>query len=167
MDDPLLELTEFEENYAQHFAAHGKPSAAYRASYPCEHWQAQSIAVEAWKVKHRPKVALRIHDLRMLAAEGCVVEVAEKKAWLRTIVELSVQRKTLECGKVVACGDLAIAIKAVNELNKMEGDHAAIRKDVKIEQQLLTMVAEIPKDADPKDAAQYYLDVIKRTKDAS
>ena len=162
-----IKCTEFEENFAQHYGAHGKPSAAYRASYPCEHWQAQSIAAEAYKVLHRPQVALRIHELRMKAAEGYFVEVAEKKAWLRSIVELSVQRKTLEDGKVIACGDLAIAIKAINELNKMEGDHAATKADVKVQQQLLTMVADIPKDADPKDAAQYYLDVIKRTKDGN
>lgn len=149
MDDPLLKLTEFEENFAQHFAAHGKPSAAYRASYPCDHWQAQSIAAEAYKVLHRPRVALRIHDLRMLAAKGCVIEIVEKKAWLRTIIELSVQRKTLDNGKIVACGDLAIAIKAINELNKMEGDHAATKTDLSVIVEELTpwsgVVASIDK----------------------
>jgi len=127
-----IKCTEFEESFSLHYAAHGKPSAAYRASYPCEHWQAQSIAAEAYKVLHRPQVALRIHELRMKAAEGYFVEVAEKKAWLRSIVELSVQRKTLADGKVVACGDLAIAIKAINELNKMEGDHAATKTDLSV-----------------------------------
>lgn len=146
-----IKCTEFEENFAQHFAAHGKPSAAYRASYPCDHWKAQSIAAEAYKVLHRPQVALRIHELRMKAAEGYFVAVAEKKAWLRTIIELSVQRKTLEDGQVVACGDLKTAISAINELNKMEGDHAATKTDLSVVIEELTPWSGVSASVDKMD----------------
>ena len=162
-----LTLTDKQEEFARHYAAHRKPAAAYRFAYDCRTMNPDSVSVEASRCIKNPKIALRIHELRINIEKEYTVGVAQKKQWLAAIVELSTQRKNLENGEVVPAGDLAIAIKAINELNKMEGDHAAIKNDVKIKQRSLTMVADIPKDADPKDAAQYYLDVIKRTKDGN
>lgn len=162
-----LTLTEKQEEFSRHYAVHRKPVAAYRFAYDCRTMQPHSCNVEAWRLIKNPKIALRIHELRINSDKEYSVGVAQKKQWLAAIVELSTQRKNLDDGTIIPAGDLKTAISAINELNKMEGDHAAIKKDVKVEQVLLSMVAEIPEDANPIDAAQYYLEVIKQTKDGS
>jgi len=146
-----LTLTEKQEEFSRHYAAHRKPVAAYRFAYDCRTMAPNSISVEAWCLIKNPKIALRIHELRINSEKEYTVGVAQKKQWLAAIIELSTQRKNLDDGTIIPAGDLAIAIKAINELNKMEGDHAATKTDLSVVIDELTPWSGIAASVDKMD----------------
>ncbi len=53
-----------EEKFAQTFVQTNSSSDAYRAAYKADKMAATSIHVEAARVKHRPRVTLRIQELQ-------------------------------------------------------------------------------------------------------
>ena len=57
------------EAFAQHYALHGNASAAYRHAYETKGQSANSIGVKAHQLLDDPKVALRIQELREIAAK--------------------------------------------------------------------------------------------------
>lgn len=126
----ISRLTEQQEKFAQHYAIFGRPSQAYRAAYNCENSQPQTIYTHASQLLNNDKVALRIYELQQIAAEEFKVDVRKKKALLMQIAEGSTQTYVNKDGETVVTGDLKAAIAAIAELNKMEGDHAAQRKEI-------------------------------------
>lgn len=89
------------------------------------------VAVEASKVLRRPKVSLRLFELKTIASEAFKVTAAEKKQWLKSIIEKSLDVGTdPKTKELFFKGDPAHAIKAIAELNKMDGDLAAQKKEV-------------------------------------
>ena len=122
-------LTEQQEEFAQHYAVHRKPSYAYRFAYNCENMQAQSVAVAAQQLLKHAYIALRIYELQTVAEEIFKVSVEEKKQWLYTIAKLSTKVIVRDDGEKVILGDPKAAIAAISELNKMDGDLAAQKKE--------------------------------------
>lgn len=118
-----------QEAFAQHYAVHRKPSAAYRAAYSFENMTPQTIAVNAQTVKNNTNVALRIYELQTVAENAFKVTVEEKKQWLKQIIEMSLQVGEKN-GVKVFIGDEKAATQAISELNKMDGHLAASKKEI-------------------------------------
>jgi len=127
----IREINEYEERFCEHYSIHKKPAAAYRFAYDCTKWSAESVSAEAYKIRQRPVVVLRLYELATARDQAFKVTMAQKKQWLKDIIEVSlapcVDEKTKRKGFV---GDSKAAIAAISELNKMDGDLAAIRKEV-------------------------------------
>lgn len=124
----FTQCTEQEEEFARHYAIHRRPSKAYRHAYHTDGWDPQMVATEAQKVMHRPRVALRIHQLQTIAEEEFKVNVKEKKFALQKIID--------HCGEIIKVRgeekmrDAKAVIAAIAELNKMDGDLAVQKKHV-------------------------------------
>ena len=127
----LQKLTEREDRFVEHYSIHKKPSAAYRYAYTTDNMSFDTVASEAYVVRTRPHVAYRLYEIETSATEKIIVSVAEKKQWLKTIVEVSLQAvvdpKTL---RDVLAGDPKAAISAIAELNKMDGHHAPKKNEI-------------------------------------
>jgi phage terminase small subunit len=125
-----LHLTEQEQKFVEHYSIHGKPTAAYLyAEY--SDMSPQLNATEAQKILKRPHVALRLYEIQVAATELISVSVAQKKQWLKTIIEKSLEiMQDPKSKKHQLAGDLKAAITAIAELNKMDGDLAAQKKEI-------------------------------------
>ena len=67
-------LTDKEELFAQEVASGATQSAAYRKHYDADGMQANSIHVEASRLRNKPKVSLRIDELKAKAADVAIVD---------------------------------------------------------------------------------------------
>lgn len=71
-----VKLNDKEELFAQEVASGATQSAAYRKHYDASNMQANSIHVEASKLRSKPKVSLRIDELKAKAADVAIVDAA-------------------------------------------------------------------------------------------
>lgn len=69
-------LNEKEELFAQDVARGYTSSSAYRNNYDASNMQANSIHSEAWKVRHKPEVSMRITELIAAAADVAIVDTS-------------------------------------------------------------------------------------------
>ncbi len=127
----LPAVTERQANFIEHYSIHKKPSDAYRYAYNATNMNFDSVAAEAYKVRMKPQVALRLYEIETAATDLIVISVAQKKQWLKTIVEMSL-KKTTDPKTLIESfiGDPKAAIAAMSELNKMDGDLAAQKKEI-------------------------------------
>lgn len=77
-DDTLhsVVLEPKEELFAQDVARGYTSSAAYRNNYDASNMQANSVHSEAWKVRHKPEVSMRIDELIGKAADVAIVDTS-------------------------------------------------------------------------------------------
>lgn len=81
-------LTGKQENFAQHYAAHGNATAAYRAAFDCSGPIAPAtVRQRAHELVHSPGVAARVRELVALAAEGTTIDTRSRMVRLQDIVE--------------------------------------------------------------------------------
>ena len=124
-----MNLTQKEENFCLKYVECGNGSEAYRHAYNAEKMQNNSVHVNAFKILARIKVSLRLRILREEAQERMNVTVKEKKEWLRNVIERSLGK----CEPILdSKGRGLTAIRAINELNRMDGHHAPIQAKVDI-----------------------------------
>lgn len=122
-------LTPKQEAFAQFYVLDGRPGSAYKFAYNCTNMTDESIAVTASRLLQNVNVALRIHELVELRTEAFKISAEKKKAWLEKIVQYSTIVVVNRSG-VEKLADSRAAIAAINELNKMDGDLAATRKEI-------------------------------------
>lgn len=65
-----------EELFAQEVASGTSQTAAYRKHYDASNMQANSVHSEAWKIRHKPEIAMRINELKAMAADVAIVDKA-------------------------------------------------------------------------------------------
>ena len=128
MLEPKLEI------FAQALAIGKTESDAYRAMVPKSKAKDESIWAMASKVASDHKVKLRVKELQVEGKENFMISVTQKKEWLKQVVERSLQVEEVinRDGEVIGefkfqGGDV---IRAINELNKMDGDHSAEKKEI-------------------------------------
>jgi hypothetical protein len=75
-----------QEQFAQHFAAHGNATAAYRAAFDCAGMLPGTVHRRAYELAHDPAVAARVRELLAAAAEGAIVDARSRMVRLQSIV---------------------------------------------------------------------------------
>lgn len=65
-----------EELFAQEVASGASQTAAYRKHYDASNMQANSVHSEAYKIRHKPEIAMRIDELKARAADVAIVDKA-------------------------------------------------------------------------------------------
>lgn len=122
----VIEATKYSENYI----LYGDQSRAWRVAFPNSKAKPKSVNERASRLHNLDKVQSRIVDLRDIAKNNIedefVITVEQKKKWLRQAVESGFEKKIDQHGNEVPIS-LPAAVSAVNEMNKMDGDHAVIR----------------------------------------
>lgn len=107
-------LTDKQERFAQCIALDGmNQSDAYRMCFDTENYKPESIWTEASKLANEPKVVQRIKELREEVASPKIMGATERK---EKLTELIMQ------------GDPNVIMKAIDILNKMEGEYTTNTK---------------------------------------
>ena len=132
--DKELKLTAKQEAFAKEYVLNGgDASAAYRHAYNAEKMKSASVHVNASKLLKDAKVALRVEELQSKAKAK-----AEKKfEWsvedrLKMLYDVAATCATTvetEEGQGKMQNPTAV-ISAIDQANKMTGDHAAIKQRI-------------------------------------
>jgi len=130
-----MALTEKREAYCQKFVELGDMSEAYREAYPkSRKWKDRSVNVEASKLHKNTNVLLRVKELQDEAKKRSEVTVDKKKAWLVQVVEQSLRQVEVTDNEGTGIGEFKFdggtVVRAINELNKMDGDHSAVKSEL-------------------------------------
>jgi len=118
--------------YAEHFVLHGDKTKAWRNAYPNSKASAESQHVNASRFHSHPKVLPRIEELRIISSkqsdELFEVTIADIKRKLLKVAEMGMAENVDRDGNIKPAAASA-AVSALAELNKMDGNHAAIKTD--------------------------------------
>jgi len=124
MLEPKLEV------FAQALAMGKTQADAYRAMTPKTKAKAGSIHTIAARIADKVEVRLRVLELQTESKEKFLISAVQKKMWLKQVIErsLQVEAPSDDGGEYrFQGGDV---IRAINELNKMDGDHSAEKKQI-------------------------------------
>lgn len=75
------------EAFAQHYAAYGNATAAFRAAFDCQGMKARSIRELGYRTAHEPTVRARVRELLAAAAEGTTISARARMMRLQLITE--------------------------------------------------------------------------------
>ena len=123
------------DRFAEAIVLHGKTQAdAFRAAFPESTAKPESAQRIATKLIKLIKVKSRVEDLRQQSRDefqkhfGATVEWKTKM--LMKAVDLGYSVRVDDKGNEIPNG-IGAAVSAIAEMNRMSGDHAAIKQDVK------------------------------------
>ena len=123
------------DRFAEAIVLHGSTQTdAFRAAFPDSKAKPETINRKAVDVFRLDKVQARIEDLRQQSRDefqkhfGATVEWKTKM--LMKAVELGYSVRVDDKGNEIPNG-IGAAVSAIAEMNRMSGDHAAIKQDVK------------------------------------
>lgn len=120
-------LTAKQEKFCQQYILTGNASEAYRQAYSTANMKPEAIKVNASKLLKSTNVALTIESLREETKKEFTVSAEQKR---RMLYELAINCSQVspESGKPV---NPTATVSAIAELNKMDGDLAAIKTELK------------------------------------
>ena len=134
-------ITYQERQAAEHFIVHGVKIDAYRAAYSTENMKDATAHRRANEVFNRSRVQMYVLERQKAQAELFDMKVHEIKKLLATTAAKCLQDRFDAQGNRVPI-DAKAAISALSEINRMNGNHAPIRKDIQ------AAVAVLPVDMD-------------------
>lgn len=130
------ELTPKQEAFCRKYCETGNASFAYRQAYDAAKMKPATVNRKAVELLDNGKITARITEIQDEAKKRSEVTLDRKREWLVEIIERSLQHVEVIDADGVGGGQYKFsandAIRAINELNKMDGDHAASKRDVTI-----------------------------------
>ena len=126
-------LTAKQEKFVQNIIVGMTQADAYRNSYNAEKMTDKQIWEEASKLMAKPKVSQRVQELRNEMANESIMTAKERLEFLtKVIMGEEKDIKITLSGAVDAEADLNIKLKAIDIMNKMQGEYTQkIEADVK------------------------------------
>lgn len=126
-------LTAKQEKFVQNIIVGMTQADAYRNSYNAEKMTDKQIWEEASKLMAKPKVSQRVQELRNEMANESIMTAKERLEFLtKVIMGEEKDTKIAMFGPVDAEPDLNIKLKAIDIMNKMQGEYTQkIEADVK------------------------------------
>lgn len=116
----MSKLTQKQENFCLKLMECGSQSEAYRYAYDAENMAQKTIWERASVLASKDKVKARINELRSKQEEIALYTIEDKK---RLLWEMINEARSKE--------DYNAAKGCLNELNKMDGDHAPVKSESK------------------------------------
>ena len=133
----MSKLTIKQTGFAADYVLHGDASRAYRDNYNAGKMKPKTVNETACTLLKNPKVATRVEELRKESKQRVEVAIDQKRAWLKQVIERSLQYEQATDSEGNAIGDFKFdgksVISAISELNRMDGDHAPTKSTVKAE----------------------------------
>lgn len=114
-------LTAKQENFCLKYVECGNQSEAYRYAYSTKNMTNKTVNEESSRLIANPNVSARVEELQNEVKEEFSISFEQKLKWLQEVVI-----KNLAEDKPSAA-----VVSAINEINKMVGDHAAIKTESK------------------------------------
>lgn len=103
-------LTAKQEQFVKNIAEGMNQADAYRAAYDTKRMSDNAIYREASLLSDNPKIAQRLKELRDMAAKPTIMTAQQRKEWLTEVIHDPNM-------------DINAKLKAVDLLNKMEGEY--------------------------------------------
>lgn len=122
----LPKLTPKQDRAVRHYIEHGSKAAAFRHAYAHKGWTKNSIQVNACKLFDNAMVSLWVEFYQDRMQETFEATVDGITGKLIDAVNLGLQTKTDAQGNKIA-HNIAGAVSALAELNKMAGNHAPVK----------------------------------------
>lgn len=97
-----LNLTKKQNDFCQAYIETGNASESYRRAYSAENMSANAVGVDACNLLKKPKVALRIKELRAEAAQRNAVTVDSLVAELEEARQIALTAATPQTGAAVS-----------------------------------------------------------------
>lgn len=117
-------LTAKQEKFVQNIITGMTQADAYRNSYNAKKMTDKQIWEEASKLMAKPKVAQRVQELRAEMANESIMTAKERLEFLtKVIMGEEKDIKITLSGAVDAEADLNIKLKAIDIMNKMQGEY--------------------------------------------
>jgi hypothetical protein len=137
----VSKLTAKQEGYAKSVVSNGgKKAQAYKDNYSTSGMSSAAVSIEADKLYKHPKVSLRIEGLQVLADKVAnkkfEVTVEQRLKMLYDVAVTCSQTGDAEEGATPKMVNPTAVIAAIDQLNKMTGDHAAIKQKLEHEGEL-------------------------------
>lgn len=120
-------LTAKQEKFCQQYILTGSYTEAYRRAYDTSKMKIGTIQTNAKNLAKNNPITIRIEELREEGKKEFTVSAEQKRRMLYELA-LSCSQVSPETGKPVNPG---ATVSAIAELNKMDGDLAAIKTDIK------------------------------------
>lgn len=141
-------LTVKQELFCQKYCESGNASYAYRQAYDAKNMLATTVNRKAAELLKNGKITARVRMMQNEAKNRSEITVDQKRLWLVEIVERTLQHVEFIDQDGIKGGQYKFAandaIKAISELNKMDGDYAATRREVSVyEKYTLTELLEM------------------------
>lgn len=128
------DLTVKQELFSQKYCESGNASYAYRHAYDAKNMLPATVNRKAAELLKNGKVTARVRDIQKEAKKRFEITVDQKRQWLVEIVERSLQHTEIIGQDGLSTGQYKFsandAIKAISELNKMDGHYAATKREV-------------------------------------
>ena len=125
----MASLTVKQDTFSKQYIENGgNATAAYKYAYDADNMKPETIHVKACELLKSTKVALRIKELQDAIDEEFNFSVNHRIKLLRDIA-LSCIKIDEDTGKMI---NPNAAISAIDQMNKMTGDHAAIKQKTDI-----------------------------------
>lgn len=153
IEERVIELTPKQEEFCRKYCETGNASLAYRHAYDATNMKAATINRKAAELMDNGKIRARVETIRDEAKKRSEVTLDQKRQWLVEIIERSLQHVDAIDNDGMFIGQYKFsandAIRAINELNKMDGDHAATKREVNVSERytLAELLAQAASDA--------------------
>lgn len=129
----MNELTPKQEKFIQNVISGMSQRQAYKESYDAENMSDETIDKEACLLFNSPKIAERYKELLEELKNKAIMTAQERMIWLTEVIK-DIQREEIYVrnsdGEEVLMGiknaDLNTKIKALDTLNKMDGQYKTI-----------------------------------------
>ena len=122
-------LTARQEKFVQSLIKGMSQREAYRIAYPkSKTWKNESVDCEASKLFANTKVSQRYKELQERAEDKAIMSAIERKKWLTKVIngDIKEESKYYDDHEVVVYekdADISTKIKALDTLNKMDGEY--------------------------------------------
>ncbi|PHS69126.1 MAG: terminase [Methylophaga sp.] len=130
----MNDLTIKQENFCLKYIECGNASEAYRFAYSVKKMKDETIHEASSRLIADYKVSTRVKDLQEENKKRSDITTDQKKDWLKEVIERSLQHKEVTDHDGEGIGEFKFGasdvIRAVNELNKMDGDHSPVKQDI-------------------------------------
>ncbi len=142
-------LTAKQEKFIQNVVKGMSQREAYKDAYDAEGMSDNAIDVEACRMFNSPKISLRYKELIGQLEENTIMTARERLEYLTGIIMETVKETivTIENGEIKEIkrpADLNIKLKALDQMNKMQGEYVQkIEADVNNE---VTITIELSDD---------------------
>lgn len=119
--------------YAENWVLYGDQSRAWRIAFPKSKCKPESVNVKASMLHKNVNIQLRIEELQKTlqnqSEEEFSLSVSKLKKLLATAISKGLKDRFDAQGNKVAAS-IPGAVSAINEINKMDGNHAAVKSDL-------------------------------------
>ena len=127
--------TDFQANaYAENYVLYGDQSRAWRMAFPESKSKPENIHVRASKLHSIGKVQARIEELRSKLSKQTEEEFNITVSDLKKMLVMAAQGglvKRIDAQQNTVLNNIAGAVSAISEINRMDGNHAPVKQELK------------------------------------